>query len=153
MLTGDGSEEVELAKSLEKWGAGQALLIVIRVHGQAAGLMTLEELGSKFGELDRTRGLARAELERLQRRRERVVESYAGMILPDALDALSGEERRLYGMLRLEVAPTPEGLDIAGALSSTSGIEMVTSSPVMSRLAVRVRSSALLFRAHLQVKR
>jgi hypothetical protein len=24
----------------------------------------------------------------------------------DALDALSGEERRLYGMLRLEVAPT-----------------------------------------------
>jgi hypothetical protein len=45
-------------------------------------------------------------LERLQRRREHVVESYAG-ILPDApLDALSGEERRLYGMLRLEVAPT-----------------------------------------------
>ena len=80
--------------------------------------MTLEELGSKFGELDRTRGLARAELERLQRRREDVVESYAGMILPDALDALSGEEsRRLYGMLRLEVAPTPEGLEIAGALS------------------------------------
>jgi hypothetical protein len=44
-------------------------------------------------------------LERLQRRREHVVESYAG-ILPDVLDALSGEERRLYGMLRLEVAPT-----------------------------------------------
>jgi hypothetical protein len=82
-------------------------------------------------------------LERLQRRRERVVESYAGM-LPDAL---SGEERRrLYGMLRLEVAPTPESLDIAGALSSTSGIEMVTSSLVMSRSAVRVRSSALSIR-------
>ena len=44
-------------------------------------------------------------MERLQRRREHVVESYAG-ILPGALDALSGEERRLYGMLRLEVAPT-----------------------------------------------
>jgi hypothetical protein len=40
-------------------------------------------------------------LERLQRRRERVVESHAG-ILPDALDPLSGKERRrLFGMLRL----------------------------------------------------
>ena len=86
--------------------------------------MTLEELGSKFGELTAPGGW-RAELERLQRRRERVVESYAG-ILPDALDALSGEERRrLYGMLRLEVAPTPEGLEIAGALR-ISGIQMVT---------------------------
>jgi hypothetical protein len=43
--------------------------------------------------------------------------------LPDALDALSGQERKLYGMLRLEVAPTPEGLEIAGALS-TSVIQM-----------------------------
>ena len=59
------------------------------------------------------------------------------------LDALSGEERRrLYGMLKLEVAPTPEGLEIAGALSM-SEIQMVTSSLVMSRSAVRVRSSAL----------
>jgi hypothetical protein len=59
------------------------------------------------------------------------------------LDALSGEEsRRLYGMLKLEVAPTPEGLEIAGALSM-SEIQMVTSSLVTSRKAVRVRSSAL----------
>jgi len=97
---------------------------------QAAGLMTLDELGRKLGELDSTLKLARAELERLQRRRERVeelerdrdaiIESYAGM-LPDALDALSGEERRrLYGMLRLEVAPMPDGLEVTGALS-TSG--------------------------------
>jgi len=92
--------------------------------------MTLDELGRKLGELDSTLKLARAELERLQRRRERVeelerdrdaiIESYAGM-LPDALDALSGEERRrLYGMLRLEVAPMPDGLEVTGALS-TSG--------------------------------
>jgi hypothetical protein len=39
---------------------------------QAAGLMTLDELGSKLKELDRIRELARAELGRLQRRRERV---------------------------------------------------------------------------------
>jgi hypothetical protein len=44
---------------------------------------------------------------------------YAGM-LPEALEALSGEERRrLYGMLRLEVAPAPEGLEVRGALSTT----------------------------------
>jgi hypothetical protein len=65
--------------------------------------------------------LARAELGRLQRRRERVeglerdrdavIESYVGM-LPDALEALSGEERRrLYGMLRLEAAATPDSLE------------------------------------------
>jgi site-specific DNA recombinase len=96
---------------------------------QAAGLMTLDELGSKLKELDRTRELARAELGRLRRRRERVedleqdrdavIESYAG-ILPDALDALSGEERRrLYGMLRLEVAPAPDSLEVMGALSTS----------------------------------
>ena len=97
---------------------------------QAAGLMTLEELDGKLREIDRTRASARSELEALGKRRERaeelgrdresIVESYAEM-LPDALDALSGEERRrLYGMLRLEVSPTPEGLEVGGALS-TSG--------------------------------
>ena len=97
---------------------------------QASGLMTLDELGGKLKELDRTRELAHAELRRLLKRREHVedlerdrdavVESYAGM-LSDALDALSGEERRrLYGMLRLEIAPAPDGLEVSGALS-TSG--------------------------------
>jgi site-specific DNA recombinase len=96
---------------------------------QAAGLMTLDELGCKLKELESTRELARSELGQLQRRRERaddlerdrdaVVESYAGM-LPEALDALSGEERRrLYGMLRLEVAPAPDGLEVSGALSTS----------------------------------
>lgn len=95
---------------------------------QAAGLMTLDELGRKLGELDAALRVARAELGRLRGRRERVeelerdreaiVESYAGT-LPDALEALSGEERRrLYGMLRLEAAPTPEGLELRGALST-----------------------------------
>ncbi len=96
---------------------------------QAAGLMTLDELGSKLTELDLTRELARAKLGRLQGRRERVeelerdrdavIESYAGM-LPGALERLSGEERRrLYGMLRLEVAPAPDGLEVSGALSTS----------------------------------
>jgi hypothetical protein len=41
-------------------------------------------------------------------------------MLPDALDALSGEERRrLYGMIRLEVATTPDGLEVTGALSTS----------------------------------
>lgn len=73
--------------------------------------------------------VARAELRRLQRCRERVeelerdrdaiIESYAGM-LPEALDALSGEERRrLYGMLRLEVAPASDDLVVTGALCTS----------------------------------
>lgn len=39
---------------------------------QAAGLMTLDELGRKLGELDRTREVGRTELRGLQRRRKRV---------------------------------------------------------------------------------
>jgi flagellar motility protein MotE (MotC chaperone) len=104
---------------------------------QATGLMTLDELGRKLKELDRTRELVRAELGRLHRRRERVeelerdrdaiIESYAGM-LPKALDALLGEERRrLYGMLRLEVAPAPDGLEIRGALSTSGRRSTATS--------------------------
>lgn len=98
--------------------------------------MSLEELGGKLRELNRTRDVAHAELRRLQRRRERaeelerdrddVIESYAGKV-PDALDALSGEERRrLYGMLRLEVAPAPNGLEITGALSTSGPRSIVT---------------------------
>jgi hypothetical protein len=84
----------------------------------------LHELGGKLKELDRTRDLACAELGRLHSRREcveelerdrdAVIESYSVM-LPEVLEALPGEERRkLYGMLRLEVAPTPDGLEVSG---------------------------------------
>ena len=38
-------------------------------------------------------------------------------MLPEALDSLSGEERHgLYGMLRIEVAPMPEGFQVSSAL-------------------------------------
>ena len=63
------------------------------------------ELGRKLTELESTRELARAELGRLLECRERVeelerdcdavLESYAGM-LPEAVDASSGEEEALY---------------------------------------------------------
>ena len=93
---------------------------------QAAGYMTLTELGSKLRELENTRRLGQAELEHLLAHKERVedleqdrdalLESYAETV-PDALGNLSGEERnRLYGMLRVEVTPSSEGLEVSGAL-------------------------------------
>jgi hypothetical protein len=40
--------------------------------------------------------------------------------VPDALDNLSGEERkRVFRMLRLEVAPVSEDLEVSGALCTT----------------------------------
>jgi hypothetical protein len=94
---------------------------------QAAGFMTLEELGSKLEGLEETRRSVRAELAALQARKERVselrrdqaalLESWAGTI-PEALESFTGEERnKVYRMLRLEVAPTFEGYRVTGALS------------------------------------
>jgi hypothetical protein len=65
----------------------------------------------------------RERVEELERNRDAVIESYPG-VLPDALDALSGEERRkLYGMLRLEVAPTPDGLEVSGAPGTSEPVQ------------------------------
>jgi hypothetical protein len=93
---------------------------------QAAGLMTLEELGSKLSELGEMRRHAERELSALQDRQERVeqLEEDRDALIkemaetaPDALDSLAGEERnKVYRMLRLEVTPTPEGYSITGAL-------------------------------------
>ena len=96
---------------------------------QAAGLMTLEELGAMLKELEGTREVAEAELENVTARRDRVealendrddlLECMAGMV-PEGLDGLTGEERnRLYRMLRLEVTPTSEGYEVRGAFSSS----------------------------------
>jgi flagellar motility protein MotE (MotC chaperone) len=92
---------------------------------QAAGLMTLEELGSKLQELDDARRLAQAELEALTRRQEHIEElekdreallkSMAEMV-PHALEGLTpGERNKIYRMLRLEVAPFEEGYEVNGA--------------------------------------
>jgi site-specific DNA recombinase len=97
---------------------------------QAAGLMTLEELGSKLRELDNTRRAAERELVALKDHRRRVedleedrdalLEDMARMV-PAALDSLSGEEKnRIYRMLRLEVTPTAEGYDLSGALCTSA---------------------------------
>jgi site-specific DNA recombinase len=92
---------------------------------QAAGLMTLDELRERIGDLEETRRLALAELEALTRHEERVkglerdrdalLESYAEA-LPAALEDLGPEERnRLYRMLRLEVTPSDGGYALSGA--------------------------------------
>ena len=91
---------------------------------QAAGLMTLEELGSKLAKLDETRRIAAAEFATLDAREQRakeleadrdiLLDTYAE-IVPEALDSLSGEGRsRVYEMLQLEVRPHPGGMRSAG---------------------------------------
>ena len=96
---------------------------------QAAGLMTLEELGSKLAKLEETRRIAEAELAALDARERRTKEleadrdallaSYAELV-PAALEDLSGEERsRVYEMLGLEVRPDPEGYEVSGLLCTT----------------------------------
>jgi site-specific DNA recombinase len=98
---------------------------------QAAGLMSLEELGTKLGELDDTRRVAERQLaalkdhERrvkdLEQDRDALLESMAEMV-PEALEGLTGEERsRVYRTLRLEVTPTTEGYDVSGAFCSSLG--------------------------------
>ena len=92
---------------------------------QAAGLMTLEELGAMLRDLEETRRLAQAELGSIGARQERVeaLESDRNDLLgfmadtvPEALDALTGNERnKLYRLLRLEVTPSPEGYEVRGA--------------------------------------
>lgn len=93
---------------------------------QAPGLMTLDKLGSKPRELDNTRKAAERELASLNDRRRRaeglekdrdaLLKSMAEMV-PKALDGLTGEEKnRGYRMLRLEVAPRPEGYNVSGVL-------------------------------------
>ena len=96
---------------------------------QAAGLMSLEELGSMLKELEETRKLAETELVNLATRRNRVEEleqdrddllGHLTSVVPEGLKELSGEERnRLYRMLRLEVRPSPEGYEVKGAFSTS----------------------------------
>ena len=97
---------------------------------QAAGLMSLEELGSKLADLDSTRRVAERELAALEDHTRRVrdleadrdalLESLAERV-PEALEGLTGEEKcRVYRMLRLEVTPTTEGYDVLGAICTSA---------------------------------
>jgi len=92
---------------------------------QAAGFMSLEELGSKLQEVDDARRLAQTELEGLTRRQEHVEQlekdretSLRSMAktLPDALHDLTLQERnKIYRMLRLEATPFEDGYEVSGA--------------------------------------
>jgi site-specific DNA recombinase len=92
---------------------------------QAAGLMTLQELGAKLDELENGRREAERELTALRSHQQRVEElekdrdallQSMSEIVPGALDDLDGEEKnKLYQMLRLEVTPSEEGYEVSGA--------------------------------------
>jgi hypothetical protein len=96
---------------------------------QAAGFMTLEELGSKLQEVDDARRLAQAELEALTRRQEQIEQlekdresllKSMAEVVPEALEGLTPQERnKIYRILRLEVAPFEEGYEVSGALCSS----------------------------------
>jgi len=106
---------------------------------QAAGLMTLAELGPKLEELESIRRMAEAEIaaladqekrvEELERDRDDLLLAYAGAV-PEDLDLLDGEERnRVYRMLRLEITPREDGsLDVRGILSDSLTIHYEESS-------------------------
>ncbi len=94
----------------------------------ANGLMTLDELGEKLGQLERDRATAERELEAVKGRQERIeqlrhdkdafLESYSTMA-PEALDGLAPEERHeVYKMLRLKAVIHPGArLEVRGALA------------------------------------
>jgi hypothetical protein len=94
----------------------------------AKGHMTDEELAAALSELDEIREIAERELEatrakgealaRLERDRDALMESYAGMV-GEALEELAPEERhRIYKLLRLGVRFRPEWpLEITGIFS------------------------------------
>ncbi len=87
--------------------------------------MTDEELDEALSELDETRKPAERELEALRGRRERMeqmerdrdilLDEYA-LMAPEALDALTPEERRqVYGMLRIRAVVRIDGtLEVSG---------------------------------------
>jgi hypothetical protein len=92
---------------------------------QAAGFMTLQELGTKLEDLEEGRKEAERELmalrsyqqrvEELEKDRDALLQSMSETV-PKALGDLDGEEKnRLYQMLRLEVTPSEEGYEVRGA--------------------------------------
>jgi hypothetical protein len=95
----------------------------------AKGHMSDDDLGEALAELEETRPTTERELaairgrqaalEELERDRDALLESYAGM-MPEALDSLAPEERsQIYGMLRLKVDVSAGGtMQARGVLSA-----------------------------------
>jgi site-specific DNA recombinase len=107
---------------------------------QAAGLMTLDELGSKLSQLEEMRLHAeraiaavrdsQKRIEALQRDRDALLEAYSETV-PEDLESLTGEERNtLYRKLQIEVTPAPDGLyDVVGALCTPESLSVWASRP------------------------
>jgi site-specific DNA recombinase len=115
-----------LAKALTEKLSDNSRLRRAYQDQQAAGLMTFEELASRLEELKATRGELEAELEVVERTRQKVMDlerdreavltSLADSI-PEALDELTGEEiNKVYRKLRLRIVPSEEGFDTTGVL-------------------------------------
>jgi site-specific DNA recombinase len=106
----------------------------------AKGLMTLEELGEKLAELESTKRTVERELRNLQSRRESVerlekdrdalLESLAGMA-PEALDDLAPEERhRIYRMMKLKaIALLDGGVEVNGIISTADEVVALEIAP------------------------
>jgi site-specific DNA recombinase len=127
------SEPQDLGREAKAWTKKVAEYTRLRSayqDQQAAGLMTLQELGARLEELENKCKMAKRELASLRNRQQRVgelekdrdalLQSMSEMV-PAALDDLAGEEKnRLYQMLQLEVMPSEEGYEVSGAFC-TSG--------------------------------
>ncbi len=99
----------------------------------AEGLITLDELRAKLGELEDARRTAEAEAKTLRHRADRardleldkktLLSTYAELV-PEQLDALTSDERRqVYGMLRLRWEAGADGtLEGRGLLSENLGV-------------------------------
>ncbi len=104
----------------------------------AEGLITFDELRAKLTALEETRKAAQRELEALNRRREKIEELKRDRdslldslvaIAPDALDALTPEERlNIYKMLGLGVVMRPEG-GIEASGTFVNDLTVCTSTP------------------------
>jgi site-specific DNA recombinase len=117
----------------------------------ARGSITDSELDEVLSDLEQTRQTAESELvalrnrqetiEVLERDRDALMESYAGM-LPEALERLGPEERHnVYRMLRLEVAAHPDGaLEAWGTLSGTLRLACENGRPVCNGEPARSRT-------------
>jgi site-specific DNA recombinase len=113
-----GDPTVETERWLEE--TSEALRKRTRYQEMAAeGLIDFEELRTRLAALEDTRKTAEQELRALQRRtkhlaqlerdKDSLLESYAGL-LPEAIDALRSEERyRVYRMMGMEVHLAPDG--------------------------------------------
>ena len=96
-------------------------------------LISFEELEEKLGQLNQTRATAernlatldrrREQLEQLERDKDTLLESYAGMA-PEALDSLAPEERReVYKILKVRVTAYPDAqLEVGGILTSAASV-------------------------------